>query len=282
MKCGRLVGKSAVAVLVVLMVLLSFQQISRLRFEHLERNLLEVNGIHGGWNAAHCRNGDAELVYAVMITGKSPDRELLARRALDDFWRQTHPSKALIVLTENAFQLPTNGDPCVLQMVVRPAAGTRLGQLRNYALAAVPAGAVWVQWDDDDGHHEDLMAGQLRCLKENAANGSLLRAQIRWVGRSIKPVSSAPPLSSRFCGFAPAVSHRFGSGFDCGCLPPRGVPSGNVNGLMFSRKLFRHVCLLPLLSSVLRRPTVAGRLLLAACWTLPIDNRRSAATGGRF
>ncbi|CAM9821421.1 unnamed protein product, partial [Phaeothamnion confervicola] len=80
-----------------------------------------------------------------MITGKSPDREALAQRSLSDFQRQTYPSKALVILAENAFQLDTRNDPCMLQMAVRPAAGQRLGQLRNYALAAVPTGAIWVQ-----------------------------------------------------------------------------------------------------------------------------------------
>ena len=54
----------------------------------------------------------------------------------------------------------------------------QLGELRNRGLAAVPPGAVWVQWDDDDWRHEQLLEQQMACLRDHTHPIAFLRSQV--------------------------------------------------------------------------------------------------------
>ena len=56
----------------------------------------------------------------------------------------------------------------------------KLGALRNFALAEVPDGNVFVQWDDDDWHHPDYITSQYRAFRGSSASACLLRQQVMY------------------------------------------------------------------------------------------------------
>ena len=56
----------------------------------------------------------------------------------------------------------------------------RLGQLRNLALAEIPDGEVFVQWDDDDWHEPEYIAQQYRALETSGADAVLLQRQLMY------------------------------------------------------------------------------------------------------
>ena len=119
----------------------------------------------------------APLVSAIMITGKSPAREPMARVAVEAFLAQTHPRKELVIVNHGGSPLEI-GHPSVRELVVPPGERLMLGDLRNLGLSA--ASGEWVlQWDDDDWHAPERMAVQLHHAHDPAA-AVLLRSQIRY------------------------------------------------------------------------------------------------------
>ncbi|EDQ86923.1 uncharacterized protein MONBRDRAFT_10406 [Monosiga brevicollis MX1] len=105
------------------------------------------------------------IVFGLMITGKDLYHEYLGRKSMDCFLNQTYDRKVLIVVNDSpeysmvdgpsewlrARQLPEppRERSCVVELRVPPRQFV-LGDLRNIAINAVPLGAVWVQWDDDE------------------------------------------------------------------------------------------------------------------------------------
>ena len=60
-------------------------------------------------------------------------------------------------------------------MHLRPGGRQALRHLRSCGLDAVPAGAVWTYWDDDDWHHPRLMASQYRVMSRLGVEACFLR-----------------------------------------------------------------------------------------------------------
>jgi hypothetical protein len=98
-----------------------------------------------------------ETIIGVMITGKDAAHAKFAEQAADNFFNQTYPSKALVVINDSPLYrlAPLFNNPCLIELNATTYNPTgqlerwSLGTLRNLGLAVVPSSAVWVQWDDD-------------------------------------------------------------------------------------------------------------------------------------
>ncbi len=117
----------------------------------------------------------APLVTAVMITGKSPGREPLARLAVKSFLDQTYRRRELVIINHGEYALKI-GHPIIREIMV-PERKT-LGDLRNLGLDE--AKGEWIiQWDDDDYHHPHRILYQMAHRRDNWETAVLLRKQIR-------------------------------------------------------------------------------------------------------
>lgn len=114
------------------------------------------------------------LVTAVMVTGKTPHHEQLARKSAADFFRQTWPNRELLVINDGGYSLSGLGDGL---REIRVDSGKTLGELRNIGLEA--AKGEWIiQWDDDDRHHPDRIRQQMSLSHHGLP--VTLRRQIRY------------------------------------------------------------------------------------------------------
>lgn len=116
-----------------------------------------------------------DVVYALMITGR-PGRQPFAQAAVESFRRQTYRNRVLVVVNDGDYGLDLSG---VMGVEVTVPRGRTLGDLRNLALEAVPGGAVWVQWDDDDWRHPEALAWQRGFLGDELL-GAQLGAQVQY------------------------------------------------------------------------------------------------------
>lgn len=107
---------------------------------------------------------NSPMVMAVMITGKSPAHEVMARVAVQCFLAQSYQNKRLIIINDGKYELGIK-HPLVDEVrVPGTSAGLlSLGELRNFGLEKVKdTGASWViQWDDDDFHHPHRILFQM-------------------------------------------------------------------------------------------------------------------------
>lgn len=116
-------------------------------------------------------------ITAVMVTGKDPARNWLARAAVESFKLQQYPNKELLVINDGDSKLLSDYevDSAVRELHV-PRQRT-LGDLRNIGLDEA-AGEWLMQWDDDDWSHPDRMSYQ--ASRMNGVDAVLLRCQIRY------------------------------------------------------------------------------------------------------
>ncbi len=91
------------------------------------------------------------LVSALMLTGKCPEREPMARVAVRCFLNQTWPNKQLVIINHGKYTLAT-GDPRVKEIKIVKNEDVTLGDMRNRSIDESD-GEWLVQWDDDDWHH---------------------------------------------------------------------------------------------------------------------------------
>jgi glycosyltransferase involved in cell wall biosynthesis len=106
-------------------------------------------------------------VDCLMPTLAVPERLALAKRGINEFCRQTHANKKLILVinggTEDG-QRQLREHVAALQRndieIFTPPPGLNLGQLRNFSVEAA-TGDVLCQWDDDDLYHPQRMEKQL-------------------------------------------------------------------------------------------------------------------------
>ena len=99
------------------------------------------------------------LVTAVMITGKTPKHEKMARVAVQSFLDQTYTNKELVIINDGPYELRI-GHPSVREILIREPQKKILGELRN--LGIEEARGDWIiQWDDDDYHHPHRILFQM-------------------------------------------------------------------------------------------------------------------------
>jgi hypothetical protein len=119
-----------------------------------------------------------EPIYAMMVTGDRPSRVPLARVAVASFAAQDHPHRILVVVKSGEQPLDLSAIPSAHRIVVTPAEPLPLGELRNRGLEAIPTGALWTYWDDDDWHHPSRLSTQRRVLDIMGVSACLLTAQV--------------------------------------------------------------------------------------------------------
>jgi hypothetical protein len=119
-----------------------------------------------------------EPIYAMMVTGDNPSRAPLARVAVASFAAQDHPNRILVVVKSGEQPLDLSAIPQAHRIVVRPGGPLPLGELRNRGLDAIPTGALWTYWDDDDWHHPSRLSAQRRVLDLMAVPACLLTGQV--------------------------------------------------------------------------------------------------------
>jgi len=113
------------------------------------------------------------MVSAIMITGKTPKHERMARLAVQAFIDQSYENRELVVINDGEYELKV-GHPMVREVPVGK--GRTLGELRNIGM--LNAKGEWViQWDDDDHHHPHRILYQMAHRRLGCA--VLLRKQIR-------------------------------------------------------------------------------------------------------
>lgn len=125
-------------------------------------------------------DAEREPVYALMVTGKDSFHAGLARNAILSFLAQSYGNRFLIVVNDGAYRFACPGVPAERVVQVQIGAKRPLGALRNESLDRVPEGAVWVQWDDDDWHHPELIAAQYETLAPGTAEASFLCRQVKY------------------------------------------------------------------------------------------------------
>lgn len=120
------------------------------------------------------------LVSCLMV---SRGKLLPARHAIDCFRLQTYPLRELVILDDNpvseltAFLAELN-DPLIRYIQISETQ-TRLGSLRNYALAEV-RGELVCQWDDDDLYDARRLAWQIEALQTSGAQACFLSRWTVW------------------------------------------------------------------------------------------------------
>jgi glycosyltransferase involved in cell wall biosynthesis len=113
---------------------------------------------------------DTPLVSCLTVTQCTWLRFAFLKNAIGDYCRQTHAARELVIVLDSG---PAETRQAILDHVaglgrddiriVEGRPGAALGALRNQSAAAA-RGAVLCQWDDDDRHHPERIAGQLKAL----------------------------------------------------------------------------------------------------------------------
>jgi len=123
---------------------------------------------------------EGEPVTALMATGKDPNHAGLARNSILSFLAQTHPNRRLVIVNDGAYYFEIPGVPGGRIVQVNPPERRTLGQLRNLSLAEVPTDGVWVQWDDDDWRHPNLLSEQCAKMLVSYADACFLEYQVKY------------------------------------------------------------------------------------------------------
>ena len=122
-----------------------------------------------------------EKIHGVMITGKDVHHEKLARLSVKSFVEQTHPNKKLLIINDGEYSLSDLNSNEVEEIRVDNSDGKlKLGGLRNVAFDYMQEGDVWVQWDDDDWRHPNLLETQYKYLIDNNVTACFLYKQVRY------------------------------------------------------------------------------------------------------
>ena len=121
-----------------------------------------------------------DRIFALMVTGKSAARARLAHASVRSFLLQDYGNRALVVVNDGPFDVDVSAIPADRVVVVRPDRRQALGALRNLGLDAIPDGALWTYWDDDDWHHPTLLGAQRAALARMGVPACFLSYQIKY------------------------------------------------------------------------------------------------------
>lgn len=127
------------------------------------QNMVKREEIASKWSELRINIMEANLkrslVSALMLTGKCPEREPMARVAVRCFLNQTWPNKQLVIINHGPYTLAT-GDPRIKEIKVVKNEDVTLGDMRNRSIDESD-GEWLIQWDDDDWHHPARMEIQM-------------------------------------------------------------------------------------------------------------------------
>lgn len=104
-------------------------------------------------------------VYCLMITGKNPLRNTMAKISIRNFLAQSYKNKHLIILNQSEKTLLNQEYDNILEAFVDND-GKSLGTLRNMSLQFVPPNAIWTTWDDDDWRHPTYLAVLMEVMEK--------------------------------------------------------------------------------------------------------------------
>lgn len=130
------------------------------------------------WSAPFDRDG--EPIFAMLVTGDNPSRAPLARVAISSFAAQDYGNRVLVVVKSGDHPLDLSAIPEAHRIVLRPWGSLPLGELRNRGLDAIPTGALWTYWDDDDWHHPKRLSAQRKVLDVMGVSASLLTGHMTY------------------------------------------------------------------------------------------------------
>ena len=130
------------------------------------------------------------LVSCLMVTLPLPERFSRLCRSIQDYCRQTHPERELIVVLNggvaecaNAVKDHIAGLARSDIHVLEPGGTLTLGALRNISVSAA-RGAFLCQWDDDDLYHPRRLEQQLKALIETDSQAVCLQEVMQFLARS--------------------------------------------------------------------------------------------------
>ena len=118
-----------------------------------------------------------ETIYGVMITGKNPNRFPMAKLSIESFFKQTYDNKHLLIIDDGYFDFNFSNEAVTHLKVSN---GLTLGELRNIALDYLPVNSIWIQWDDDDWHHRNVVSEQYKVLSKAKVPCCFMKRQIRY------------------------------------------------------------------------------------------------------
>lgn len=123
-------------------------------------------------------------VSGLMLTGKSPQRERLARAAARCFLRQSYACHELVIVNHGTYQVVDDG---LLDMASE--AGVRvsetrisklsMGKMRQAALDRA-TGDICIQWDDDDISLPNRVESQVAPILARTVDATFLRTILNW------------------------------------------------------------------------------------------------------
>lgn len=124
---------------------------------------------------------EGEPVYALMITGKDKFRARFAYNAILSFLGQSYGNRFLIAINDGDYRFDCGDVPVerILQIQLDNSR-SKLGALRNESLDRVPEDGIWIQWDDDDWYHSDLIAKQYEMLISHRLDACFLQNQVKF------------------------------------------------------------------------------------------------------
>lgn len=121
----------------------------------------------------------SEIIYGVMVTGKDAKHEHLARQSVKSFIEQTYFNKKLLIINDGEYSLKDLNCNEVIEIKVNNSNKLlKLGGLRNVAFEYLNDGDIWVQWDDDDYRHPNLIQLQYDFLLSKKIDYCFLKSQI--------------------------------------------------------------------------------------------------------
>lgn len=123
----------------------------------------------------------SERIVALMITGKSPERRLLAELSIQSFLNQTYPNKHLLIINDGEESFNTTSSDLITE--IKLPTRHSLGYLRNVALDTLEEDSVWIQWDDDDWHHHSVMEEQYKIFLDTRADMCIMNKQIQYASK---------------------------------------------------------------------------------------------------
>lgn len=133
---------------------------------------------------------NAEKIYAVMITGKDLFHKALAERSIESFLQQTYPNKHLIIVNDGDYSFGNLNSDIITEIKLDKK--YVLGALRNIGFQHIPEDAIYIQWDDDDWHHPELMEKQYKYMTARRADGCILRHEVVYCFKNNIAWISAP------------------------------------------------------------------------------------------
>ena len=114
-----------------------------------------------------------------MVTGKDAQHEKLARLSVKSFLAQTYSNKKLLIINDGAYSLSDLNCDEVKEIRVENSDGKiKLGGLRNIAFQYMKENDIWVQWDDDDYRHLNLIQVQYDFMLSKKIDYCFLESQI--------------------------------------------------------------------------------------------------------